>query len=126
CSTAATATALPGPVAQQGQCPPVPPRAQPRPDRTIYHLTVNVDLDHNQVTGTVGAKFTPDLATDRLVFRLWPNGPVLARAGAHLQPGEIMLDGAPATAPQQPNPTTLVIPHATAADQTVDVSVPYT
>src|SRR5436305_11824827 len=57
-----------------GQCPTVPTRAEPRADRTIYHLSVDVDLDHNQVTGTVDATFTPDLATDRLVFRLWPNG----------------------------------------------------
>src|SRR5207237_950887 len=76
-TAAPTTTTEPGP----GQCPTVPPRAQPRPDRTNYHLTVNVDLDHNTVTGTVDATVTPDLATDRPPFRLCPSVPVLARAG---------------------------------------------
>ena len=120
-TAAPTTTTEPGP----GQCPTVPPRAQPRADRTIYHLTVNVDAAHNTVTGTVDAKFTPDLATDRLVFRLWPNGPVLSGAGAHLQAGQVVVDGTPA-ASQLANPTTLVVPHPVAAAQTVDVSLPWT
>src|SRR5437763_9775306 len=117
-TAAPTTTTEPGP----GQCPTVPPRAQPRADRTIYHLTVNVDAAHNTVTGTVDAKFTPDLATDRLVFRLWPNGPVLSGAGAHLQAGQVVVDGTPA-ASQLANPTTLVVPHPVAAAQTVDSSL---
>jgi hypothetical protein len=35
------------------------------------------------VQGSVGVGFTPDLPTDQLVFRLWPNAPVLAESGVH-------------------------------------------
>ena len=48
--------------------------------------------------GDLAVVFTPDVATDRLVFRLWPNGPRLSRAGARLDTDAVTVDGAPAVA----------------------------
>ncbi|MGH9165112.1 MAG: hypothetical protein ACRDZW_06315, partial [Acidimicrobiales bacterium] len=76
-------TAAPGPAgAAAGTCPAIPDRATPRADRTRYDLAVDVRPAENLAQGLVRARFTPDLDTDRLVFRLWPNGPRTARAGA--------------------------------------------
>ena len=55
-------------------------------------------------------RFTPDLATDRLVFRLWPNAPRTAGAGARLDVLDVNVDGraAPA-APAAEDATILVV-----------------
>jgi hypothetical protein len=58
--------------------------------------------------GDVSVRFTPDLPTDRLVFRLWPNAPFTAAAGIRLDTGPVTLGDSPATA-TQPDPTTLVV-----------------
>ena len=58
--------------------------------------------------GTLAVAFTPDLPTGRLVFRLWPNGPLQAREGAHLSVSGVRLGGRPVAA-ALPDPTTLVI-----------------
>lgn len=63
----------------------------------------------NKVTGQVAVTFKPDLPTDRLVFRLWPNGPRTAGVGARLDVTGVRVGAHPATT-QQPNPTTLVVP----------------
>jgi len=68
--------------------------------------------------------FTPDLPTDHLVFRLWPNGPVQAGEGAHLDAGPVTVDGAPASL-TQPDPTTMIVPHPLAAGESVTVSMPW-
>ncbi|MDQ1396005.1 MAG: hypothetical protein QOG64_1264, partial [Acidimicrobiaceae bacterium] len=132
-STASPSTALPvttstttaAVAATPGQCPLRHGRAQPRPDRSRYHLTADIRPAENTVTGSVDVQFTPDLVTDRLVLRLWPNGPVLAAAGAHLEPGPVTVDGQPAPS-SRPNPTTLVVAASVAAGQTVDVALPWT
>src|SRR5262249_43063043 len=82
--------------------PAVPGRALPRDDRSRYTLTVTIDPDASRATGTMSVRFTPDLATDRVVLRLWPNSPTLAAAGAHLDLGQITIDGHPVTT-SQPN-----------------------
>jgi hypothetical protein len=78
------------------------------------------------VTGTVEVVFKPDLATDRLVFRLWPNGPRPAGAGAHIATANTRVNGK-ATTPQQPNATTLVVPLSPAlqAGQEVTAAVDF-
>jgi len=48
------------------------------------------------VEGRQHVTFTPDLDTDRLVFRLWPNGPQAALVPATLEAGPIAVDGRPA------------------------------
>ncbi len=37
-------------------------------------MTVNVDAQSGQVSGTLSVTFTPDAPIDRVVLRLWPNG----------------------------------------------------
>jgi hypothetical protein len=77
-------------------------------------------------SGDMTVVFTPDQPIDHLVFRLWPNGPVLTQEGAHLAPGAVTVDGSPAT-PSQPDPTTMTVPlpRPLAAGQSVTVSMPW-
>jgi hypothetical protein len=60
------------------------------------------------VKGTLAVVFTPDLATGRLVFRLWPNGPREAGEGSHLSVSHVRVGGRPA-ATALTDPTTLVV-----------------
>lgn len=71
-------------------------------------------------------RFTPDLPTRRLVFRLWPNGPLEAAEGAHLEPGPVTSAGS-RLASSLPDPTTLVVPlaHTLAAGRSIAVDVPF-
>ena len=106
-------------------CPTIPPRVQPRADRSRYDLRIDVRLAENAVVGDVNVRFTPDLPTDRLIFRLWPNGPRPARGGAHIDTGQVIVDGRP-TASSLPDPTTLeVATGPLAAGRGIDVSVPW-
>jgi hypothetical protein len=112
-TTSTTTTTVVAPVAAMAAtttCPAVPARAVPDPERPRYRLTVDVRPAENLVRGTVAVRFTPDLATDRLVFRLWPNGPKLQQAGARLDVGAVSVDGGAAKPGQVPNLTTLVVP----------------
>jgi hypothetical protein len=111
-------------VSQPGGCPASPTRGGPAADRPRYTLHISVDLANNAVEGDETVRFTPNLTTDRLVFRLWPNGPALAAAGSHLEPGPISLDGV-ATAASRPDPTTVIVPIAIAAGATVTASLPW-
>lgn len=74
----------------------------------------------------MAVRFTPDLPTDRLVFRLWPNGPREAGVGAHLDTGPVTLDGHDAPA-RLDNPTTLVVParNGIASGHTVEAAMPW-
>ena len=129
---APSATAIPTPTvgtpiaAANGTCPAAPPRAAPRADRPRYTLTSSIQPAEHLATGTLSVVFTPDLPTDHLVFRLWPNGPVLTQEGAHLAPGPVTVDGSPAT-PSLPDPTTMIVPllRPLAAGQSVTTSMPW-
>jgi hypothetical protein len=96
-------------------CPAIPERTSPRSDRPSYKLEVDVRLADGIVVGNETVRFTPDVATDRLVFRLWANAPRITRAGGRIEVG---LDGA-----QLVNPTTLVLPRTLAAGETTSVSM---
>ena len=78
------------------------------------------------VTGTVHVTFTPDLPTGRLVFRLWPNGPLQASEGAHLDAGPVTSAGSTLAA-ASPDPTTLVVRlgRTLAPGRSVTVDVPF-
>ena len=117
-STLAPATA-PG-------CPAIPARAQPDPARPKYTLRADVRPADGTVDGHVRVIFTPDVDTDRLVFRLWPNGPRSAPAGAKLEAGPATIGDRPATATLE-EPTTLVVRTGSTfrAGQAVDVSMPW-
>src|SRR5207253_2429480 len=56
-------------------CPPTPAGATPDPNRPRYVLHVDVRPSEKAASGTEQVHFKPDLQTDRLVFRLWPNSP---------------------------------------------------
>jgi hypothetical protein len=83
---------------------------------------VHVDLPQNTVDGDLNVRFTPDMTTDRLVFRLWPNGPALAGVGAHLDVSGVTVGGAGAPT-NFVNATTLVLPGSYATGQAVDVAL---
>ena len=108
-------------------CPAVPARRDPDPKRPRYALRVDVKPAQNLVEGTLSVRFTPDAPTDRLVFRLWPNGPKLRAAGARLDVGPVGLDGAAPRFGDIPNPTTLVVPlgRTLAPGRTVTASLPW-
>ncbi|HET7380583.1 MAG TPA: hypothetical protein VFJ24_11120 [Gaiellales bacterium] len=103
CSSGSSATG-----GAAGTCP-TPAYRSPDPHRPKYALDLRVDPSAHVVSGTLRVVFTPDLATDRLVFRLWANGPVLHQEGARLAVHGITVAGAPRGS-QEPDPTTLVVP----------------
>jgi hypothetical protein len=90
-------------------------------------MDLHVDLENNVVDGRETVRFTPDIATDRLVFRLWPNGPRSAAAGARLDVAAVYLARAAPAPMQRPNATTLVVPldHPLAAGETIEATVPF-
>src|SRR5262249_16326798 len=57
-------------------CPPVPPAPPPRADRPHYALNVAIADNLKTVDGDLTVRFTPNRPTNRLVFRLWANGPL--------------------------------------------------
>ena len=89
-------------------CAPPPATAQPRTDRPHYALNVNVASSFRLVTGDLTVTFTPNRATDRLVFRLWPNGPPELAGGSRLDPGVVTSQGKQLRT-TRPNPTTLIV-----------------
>ena len=127
--TVAPTTTTPSslPPATRPSCPSVPRRAEPAADRPTYVVRVDVRPAERVVDGDLRVRFTPDLDTDRLVFRLWPNGPGLAEDGARLETGAVTLGGRPVEAVLE-EPTVLVIrPGRTLpAGRAVDVALPWT
>jgi aminopeptidase N len=61
------------PAAEPGSCPAE--RAEPDPDRPRIDLEFSLAEGLRTVTGVERVVFTPDVATDELVFRLVPNTP---------------------------------------------------
>lgn len=108
-------------------CPAIPAQGAPDPDRPRYTMTLRVDLDRAMVEGRLTVRFRPDLPTDRLVFRLWPNGPRPSQAGARLEAGPVFLGSSVPVPSEQIDPTTLVVPLPTplAAGSTIEATVPW-
>jgi hypothetical protein len=108
-TTTTRATVRPAPAQpSSATCPAVPARNPPRSDRSRYTASVDVRPGENVVVGDVTVRFTPDQATDRLVFRLWPNSPRIAGAGGRIETGQVTVAGKPAQASFD-NPTTLTV-----------------
>lgn len=89
-------------------CPAVPPRPEPDPDRPAYEVTMSADPVSGVVEGTQAVRFVPDLPVDRLVLRLWANGPRPAAVGTSIELGAVSVGGRSA-AVAQPDPTTAVV-----------------
>ena len=89
-------------------------------------MNVDVRLAENAVVGDLAVDFTPDIRTDRIVFRLWPNGPRPARNGARLDVFDLRVDGRQVPAAVE-NPTTLVArpEGGVAAGRKVTVTLPW-
>ena len=83
------------------------PYPAPPADRPRYRMDVHIRR-RGPVLGRLRVAFTPDRATDRLVFRLWPNGPRQAREGARLTVAAVESPGRRLTV-TRPDPTTLVL-----------------
>ena len=66
--------------------------------------------------------FRPAVATDRLVFRLWPNSPFYAARGTRLRVGAVIAAGTKVAA-SRPDPTTLVVDKALTAGEGVEVAM---
>ena len=124
CRGGSSATSGAAPVTAPPGCA-TPPYPAPAADRPRYTLQITIDPAAHRVRGTVAVAFTPDIATDRLVFRLWANGPVLRREGARMTAGPVTVDGASA-ASHLSDPTTLVVPGTIAAGSTVHAALPFT
>ncbi len=130
-TTTATATSqstpssLPG--ATAASCPAIPARAAPPADRPRYVLAIDVRPAEGVVEGTLKVAFTPDLPTDELVFRLWPNGPRPALGGTGMDTGPVTVDGEPAPATRADATTLVVSPGRTIpAGTTVDIATTWT
>jgi hypothetical protein len=105
----------------------VPRRALPDPRRPRYHLRIDLRPDQGTVGGDQTVAFTPDLPIDRLVFRLWANGPSFGAAGGRIDAGPVTVDGA-AIPVERPDPTTLVVPlgRTVEAGTTIVAAMPWT
>ncbi len=101
-ATTSTTVAVPG-------CPGVPARREPDPDRPRYVMSLDVQPQAATVNGTLDVRFTPDFDSDRIVFRIWPNGPRQLGFGTRLTvPGPVTVDGRE-TAFTNDDPTRLVV-----------------
>jgi hypothetical protein len=114
--------------AATADCAAVPAATPPDPARPRYRLDMDLDLGAGTVIGSVVVRFRPDLPTDRLVFRLWPNAGRSGRAGTRLDPGPVTVDGGPPVPGERPDPTTLVVPlgRTLPAGESVEASLPWT
>ena len=85
-STTSTSTTTPATTAAEAPtqaigCGAPPPRAAPDPGRPRYRAAIGLDPDRAAVALTEQVTFTPDVAVDELVFRLWANAPRLRQVG---------------------------------------------
>ena len=87
--TAAAPSSSPTPA--DGGCPAA--RAAPDPDRPVIELSFSLAEDRRTVTGTERVTFTPDRATDELVFRLVANAPDSSAAGNRLSVDDVRGSG---------------------------------
>ncbi len=100
-------------------------RARPRADLTSYTVDATLDLAANRVTGTLGARFTPDRDTDKVVLRLWANAPKPAAAGALQDISDVRIDGRPAAVRMQSPTTAVVDSGGLVAGKTIDVTMSF-
>lgn len=127
-----TTTAPPPPTvpppATTRSCPQAPPRGEPDPNRPRYKLTVDIRLSENAVVGSTAVRFIPDLAVDKLVFRLWPNGPRPSQGGGSITVGEVTVDGAVVAAtvgPEDRSVLSVPLAQTVPAGRAINAQVPW-
>ena len=109
-SGAATAVGATASVAVPSyRCVAERPMATPRPDRPVYGLRVDIRPAEGRVIGLTKVRFTPDLSTERLVFRLWANHPVRGAPANRETVGTVTIGGE-VVAARLTDATTLVVP----------------
>ncbi len=86
-------------------CGAVPERAAPAPDRPRYRAAIALHPDRPDVALTERVEFTPDLAVDQVVFRLWANAPRLREVGTGILVTSV--SGPQVRSWSTPDPTTL-------------------
>jgi hypothetical protein len=94
----------------------------PPDDRVAYMVRFRLNRDLTEAAGTVRVSFRPATATDRIVFRLWPNSPFYTRRGAGLTVGPVTAGGR-ALPTRRPDPTTLVVDRPVGAGEEAIVSM---
>ncbi len=124
-TTTTARLAAPETTGPTGTCPPGRPRAEPDARRPAYEVGVTIDAAARTATGTSTVRFTPDIAVDRIVLRLWPNSPQARSAGGSMQLTRVTLDQRQVPV-SQPDPTTVVLPVPVAAGATVTVFTAWT
>ena len=117
---AAPAAVLSASACAVGPSLPAPPR-----DRPHYVLHVKVQRSLMAADGALTVSFAPTVATDRLVFRLWPNSPFYARRGARLTVSGVTSAGRRLPT-SRPDPTTLIVRRGLAAGERITVSMSWT
>ncbi len=129
CGSAALPSRTPSPSTGLPAACAATPAYRPAPaDRPRYVLDLVIRPDDALVEGHQRVTFTPDLATDRLVFRLWPNSPPAAAAGTRLTVSAATIAGTQITTPADAsldNSTTFVVRPARsfAAGETIAVEL---
>jgi hypothetical protein len=97
----------------------------PSRNRPHYVLRVRVEPGLMAARGTLTVLFAPSVATDRIVFRLWPNSPFYAKRGASLTVPDVTSSGRRLPT-ARPDATTLVVRRALAAGERISVSMSWT
>jgi hypothetical protein len=88
-------------------------------------MTVRVRPGFRRVDGNLSVRFTPNRDTQRLVFRLWPNGHHQLAEGARLTVGAVTNDAGGRLATRRPDPTTLLVRTTLRAGQSITVRLPW-
>jgi hypothetical protein len=112
-------------VAAVAGCPAPATLPSPPSNRPAYAMTLSIGRDKKVVRGTSRVSFALDRASDRIVFRLWPNMPVQRAVGARLDVSNVRV-GAAAVTTSRPDPTTLILARPIAAGERVLVSMSWT
>src|SRR5215210_1515438 len=74
-------------------CSVEPVVPSPPADRVRYTLRVRLNRGVSEAAGSLRVSFRPAVATDRLVFRLWPNSRFYRQRGAGLTVGAVTAGG---------------------------------
>jgi hypothetical protein len=106
-------------------CPAPAELPAPPPNRPIYAMSISIGASKKIIHGTSRVSFELDRASDRIVFRLWPNMPVQRRVGARLTVGDVRVSRE-RVAITEPDPTTLVLASPVTAGRRVTVAMSWT